>query len=129
MGPAISRTWFIYGRDYENAWLKKPIYSTLYNENNIRYHAGQFKHHVYIIALGLNHYEVSKIFLYWGWRQIKCENDNFNLKITFSNKKALKAWQECNRSYLGKSFDKLWIPICTTGFIHHFKKKSRQPIR
>ena len=124
MGPVISRTWFIYGRDIENNWLETPIYSTISKENDVNYHTGRFKHQCFLMILNIEHTNVNKMYLYRGWRRIKCEKSDNKITVTFSDEEARKAWKQCNRSNLGKTFDKKWHQTCSEGYVYSFVKNS-----
>lgn len=104
MGQFVSRTWFIYGRDSEDEWY--VIKSTLVKEDDYKYHMGRFKHVFFEMAL--ERIDTRKIYLYRGWRMVKCEKTSDRIHITFQNKQVVKAWNECKRSHLGKIFDKKW---------------------
>ena len=106
MGPAISRTWFIYARDKNDKWLEEPLESTLSHEDDIRYHMGKFKHKFFRLALGRLDENIAKIYLYQGWRVAKCtKHGDDGMTVEFSSKDAHNAWLTCKRSRLGLKFD------------------------
>lgn len=123
MGPALSRTWYIYGRDHSDYWISEPLDSTLAKEDDTTFHMGRFKHQVYLMASELAHLEVSKIYLYHGWRRVKCEKTETTIVITFSDDEARESWSTCKRSRLWKLFESTWKKVSTDeGYIHSFEK-------
>ena len=124
MGPALSRTWYIYGRDLNDNWIPEPLNSTLAKENDTTFHMGRFKHQVYLMALKLDHTDVNKLYLYRGWRRVKCEKTENTITITFSDDEARQAWSECNRSRLGKKYDNTWKKTNDdfSGYIYSYEK-------
>ena len=122
MGPALSRTWYIYGRDLSDNWISEPLNSTLAKEDDTNFHMGRFKHQVYLMALNLDHIKVTKMYLYHGWRRVKCEKTENLITITFSDNEARQAWSECKRSRLGKLYDSTWKKKPQEGYIYAFEK-------
>lgn len=108
MGLFPSRTWFIYGRDENDYWIKEPLASTVAKDDDVEFHMGRFKHYVFKLALGkLDH--ARKIYLYHGRREVKAVMRDGNLFVTFTRQESADAWTTCKRSHLGKEFDKLFV--------------------
>lgn len=124
MGPAISRTWYIYGRDHSDKWLSAPLDSTLARENDINFHMGRFKHQLYLMALKLAHTEVSKMYLYQGWRRAKCVFEKDDILLTFSDYESLQAWETCHRSRLDTTFAANWECVKKTTWTLQFHRRS-----
>ena len=122
MGPVLSRTWYIYGRDQSDNWIPKPLDSTLAKEEDTVFHMGRFKHQVFLMALQLDHMTVTKMYLYRGWRRVKCDKTENAIVLTFSDDEALQAWSTCRRSRLWKLFDSTWKRISTEGYVYSFEK-------
>jgi hypothetical protein len=109
MGQYLSGPWFIYRRDLDDTWMDKPISTSSSNENNIIFHMGRFKHHVF--ELGLNKIEIHKIYLYQKFRHAKAFRQDDKIIVMFSSTEAKKAWFNCKRSKLGLTFDKVFDHI------------------
>ncbi len=108
MGQYLSGPWFIYGRDLDDKWMDKPISTSSSNENII-FHMGRFKHHVF--ELGLGKIEIHKIYLYQKFRVVKAFSQDDKIIVMFSSVEAKKAWFNCKRSKLGLTFDKVFDHI------------------
>lgn len=108
MGLFPSRTWFIYGRDENDYWIKEPLASTVAKDDDVEFHMGRFKHYVFKLALGkLDH--ARKIYLYHGHRVVRAVMRDGNLFVEFSTQESADAWTTCKRSHLGKEFDKYFV--------------------
>lgn len=107
MGVFLSRTWFIYARDANDKWME-PLTSTLTNEDDIEHHMGRFKHYVFLLALGKLDECISKIYLYRHRRVARCEIFEEELRVDFSSKEAMDAWNSCKRSKQGRKFDSIF---------------------
>ena len=108
MGQYFSGPWFIYGRDLDDKWIEEPI-STFSKEDDILFHMGRFKHHVF--ELGLDKMNIKKIYLYQKFRVIKAFRQDDKIIVVFSSEEATKAWLNCKRSKLGIDFDKIYDHI------------------
>ena len=109
MGQYFSGPWFIYGRDLDDKWMEEPISTCSSKEDNILFHMGRFKHHVF--ELGLDKMEIKKIYLYQKFRVVKAFRQDDKIIVVFSSEEAKKAWFDCKRSKLGLDFDKIYDHI------------------
>lgn len=126
MGPVLSTTWYTYGRDLDDVWLEDPIDSTVAKSDNIPHHVGKFKHKVFQLAIGREYQDTPKIYLYQGFRRIKCEKTDNQIIITFSDKEAIDGWKNCKRSKAGKIFDEQYTEDETNKnpYVYIFNKKE-----
>ena len=94
MGQVVSQTWYVYGRGHDQKWLPEPILSTVAKADNVRHHMGRFKHMVYKLCIGQIE-DVSKIYLYQGWRFAKAEQCEKYVKMTFKTEAIARIWDTC----------------------------------
>lgn len=125
MGQLVTRTWFIYARDQQDNWLTDPIDSTIMKDDDCKYHMGKFKHKIFQFALGQEFQHCKKIYLYQGWRRVKCDLQDQACVITFSDTEAKEAWDTCKRSKLGKTFDQHFELAEQQSYMYIFKRKDK----
>lgn len=122
----VTSTWFTYGRNTKDVWLEDPIDSTVVKCENLAHHVGKFKHKVFQSALGRKFEDTPKIYLYQGFRRIKCERTETQTILHFADKEILEAWKKCKRSKLGKTFDEQYSLDETNkdAYMYIFNKKD-----
>ena len=124
MGALITKTWYVYARDTNDKWLEDPLHSTVAKEDNEKHHIGMFKHRTFQFALGQQHSDCYKLYLYHGWRRIKVQRDQTSLAVFFSDGAAKEAWDHSRKPKIGEHFYKHWSLESSKPFEYIFKKKS-----
>ena len=128
MGALITTTWYVYARDTNDKWLEDPLHSTVAKEDDEKHHIGMFKHRTFQFALGQEHSNCYKLYLYHGWRRIKVQRDPqrdpASLTVFFSDSAAKDAWDNCRKPKIGKQFYKKWSLEASKSLEYVFKKKS-----
>jgi|FLMP01.1.fsa_nt_emb hypothetical protein len=124
MGALITTTWYVYARDTNDKWLEDPLHSTVAKEDDEKHHIGMFKHRTFQFALGQEHSNCYKLYLYHGWRRIKVQREPTSLTVFFSDSAAKDAWDNCRRPKIGKQFYKKWSLEASKSLEYVFQNKS-----
>jgi len=122
MGPVLSHSWDVYGRDSEDNWLPNPIHSSTDKYTDCQFHMGRFKHRFFMFVNDKRENAYLKIYLYQGWRKVKCEKRKEIVTVTFSNTSVRNNWDTCRRSRLGKKFDQNWLPAVKTDCVYIYNR-------